>query len=252
MADPIVPWMGGKRRMADKILPMIPKHTCYVEPFAGAAAILFAKEPSKCEVLNDLNGELVNLYRVVQHHLEELVRQFKWALTSRQIYNWLSDTPPETLTDIQRAARFFYIQTHTFGSKPATRAFGTKTSGRAQLNLLRLEEKLSAAHLRLHGVFVESMDWKDLVKRYDREHTVFFMDPPYLDVVGYGIVWRKQDFEEMSEIVRSIKGRAIITVSNVPEMKKVFKGLRIKQVTTPYTIRHAGRTIGRELIIRNW
>lgn len=101
---PIVPWIGGKRRLAKHILPLFPAHTCYVEPFCGAAALYFLKTPSKTEVINDINGELVNLYRVVKHHLEEFIRQFKWALVSRQIYKWLQDTPEETLTDIQRAA----------------------------------------------------------------------------------------------------------------------------------------------------
>ena len=89
MATPIVPWVGGKRRLAKRILPIFPAHECYVEPFAGGAALFFLKEPSDVEVLNDINGELINLYRVVKHHLEEFVRQFKWALISRQLYGWL-------------------------------------------------------------------------------------------------------------------------------------------------------------------
>ncbi|RAP64139.1 D12 class N6 adenine-specific DNA methyltransferase family protein, partial [Candidatus Erwinia dacicola] len=89
---------------------MFPEHTCYVEPFCGGAALFFMKSPCKAEVLNDINGDIVNLYRVIQHHLEEFIKQFKWALTSRQIFQWLKDTPAETLTDIQRAARFYYLQ----------------------------------------------------------------------------------------------------------------------------------------------
>ncbi|BAN95454.1 putative methyltransferase [Plautia stali symbiont] len=104
---PILPWAGGKRRLAKQILPRFPAHTCYVEPFCGAAALFFMKSPSKVEVINDINGELVNLYRVLKHHLEEFMRQFKWALVSRAMYHWLKITPTETLTDIQRAARFY-------------------------------------------------------------------------------------------------------------------------------------------------
>lgn len=95
----IIPWIGGKSRLARHILPLFPSHTCYCEPFTGGAALFFLKEPSKVEVLNDINLDLVNLYRVVQHHLEEFLRQFKWALTSRKIYEWMQDTPPEILTD---------------------------------------------------------------------------------------------------------------------------------------------------------
>jgi DNA adenine methylase len=81
---PIIPWMGGKRRLAKYILPMFHEHECYAEPFCGGATIFFMKEESKVEVINDLNMELVTLYRVVKNHFEELYRQFKWALASRQ------------------------------------------------------------------------------------------------------------------------------------------------------------------------
>lgn len=90
---PIVPWIGGKRRLAKHILPLFPAHECYVEPFCGAAALYFLKVPGKIEVINDINGELVNLYRVVKHHLEEFVRQFKWALVSRADSQMAADHP---------------------------------------------------------------------------------------------------------------------------------------------------------------
>ena len=117
MSTPIVPWMGGKRRLADRLIPLFPPHECYVEVFAGGAALYFMRpQAAPVEVLNDINGDLVTLYRVAQNHLEEFVRQFKWALSSRQVFEWQKMTRPETLTDIQRAARFFYQQHHAFRS----------------------------------------------------------------------------------------------------------------------------------------
>lgn len=86
MSNPVISWVGDKRRLAKHILPLFPAHTCYVEPFCGGAALYFLKETSKVEVINDVNGELINLYRVIKNHLEEFVRQFKWALTSRQVF----------------------------------------------------------------------------------------------------------------------------------------------------------------------
>ena len=110
--------MGGKRCLADRLIPLFPPHECYVEVFAGGGALYFLRpQPAPVEVLNDINGDLVTLYRVVQNHLEEFVRQFKWALSSRQIFECQKMTRPETLTDIQRAARFFYLQHHAFGGK---------------------------------------------------------------------------------------------------------------------------------------
>lgn len=135
----------------------MPEHQCYVELFAGGAALFFMREQaSKVEVINDLNGELVNLYRVVQHHLEEFVRQFKWALVSRQMFEWLKNTNIDLMTDIQRAARFYYLQHTAFGAKSSGQNFGTATTARP-VNLLRIEEQLSEAHLRLSGVTVEHL-----------------------------------------------------------------------------------------------
>lgn len=104
-ASPLVPWIGGKRRLAKHLLPMFPEHSCYVEPFCGAAALFFMKDQVESEVLNDINGDLVSLYRVVKNHLEEFIRQFKYSLSSRQMYDWLNSSQVEPLTDIQRAAR---------------------------------------------------------------------------------------------------------------------------------------------------
>jgi DNA adenine methylase len=176
---PIIPWIGGKRRLAKHILPRFPEHTCYVEPFAGAAALFFLKPPVKAEVLNDINGDLVNLYRVVKNHLDEFVRQFRWSLTSRQMYEWAKMTTPETLTDIQRAATFYYLQKLAFGGKVESRTFGTATTSGPRLNLLRIEEELSAAHLRLSQTTIEHLPWQACIDRYDRPHTLFYCDPPY-------------------------------------------------------------------------
>ena len=163
-SNPVVPWIGGKRRLVKHIIPLFPEHSCYVEPFCGAAALFFLKKPVKSEILNDVNGELINLYRVVKNHFEEFIRQFKWVLTSREIFKLQQITPTETLTDIQRAARFFYLQKLAFGGKVDSQTFGTDTTRPARFNLLRLEEDLSAAHLRLSTATIEHLDWVDCIK----------------------------------------------------------------------------------------
>lgn len=250
---PIVPWIGGKRRLAKHILPLFPAHTCYVEPFSGAAALYFLKTPSKTEIINDINGELVNLYRVVKHHLEEFVRQFKWALVSRQIYKWLQDTPEETLTDIQRAARFYYLQKQAFGGKVAEHTFGTSTTSAPRFNLLRIEEELSMAHLRLSRTLIEHLDWQQCIMRYDRPHTLFYCDPPYWGTEGYGVEFGLENYDHMAELARSIKGDMIISVNDIPEMRQAFDGLNIQTVDISYNLKVTGKATPRkELVICNF
>jgi DNA adenine methylase len=177
----------------------------------------------------------VNLYRVVKHHLEEFVRQFKWALVSRQIFKWLQDTPEETLTDIQRAARF-YLQKQAFGGKVADHTFGTSTTSAPRFNLLRIEEELSMAHLRLSRTLIEHLDWHQCIERYDRPHTLFYCDPPYWGTEGYGVDFPIGNYVHMAELARSIKGKMIISVNDIPEMRQAFNGLNIQTVDINYSL----------------
>lgn len=253
-ARPLVPWIGGKRRLVKDILPWFDPHTCYVEPFAGAAALLFAKAPSKVEVLNDINADLVNLYRVVRHHLEEFVRQFRWALTSRKLFEWAQATPPETLTDVQRAARFFYLQKLCFGAKVEGQTFGVATTSSQAINLLRIEEQLSAAHLRLSQVVIEQMDWQACIQRYDRAHTLFYCDPPYYQTEGYGVDFGLVQYDMLADLLRSMKGKAIVSVNDIPEMRLAFKGLTQRRLSIRYSVGASAesRREKGELLIRNW
>jgi len=251
--QPIIPWIGGKRRLAKHILPLFPDHVCYVEPFAGGAAMFFLKVQSEVEVLNDCNNELITLYRVLQHHLEEFYRQFKWSLISRQMFEWLKITAPETLTDIQRAARFYYLQKMAFGGKVDNQTFGTATTDPPRLNLLRMEEDLSQAHLRLSRCYIEHLDWLKCIDKYDRPQTLFFCDPPYWQTVGYGVGFGFEQYELLADKMRSIKGKMILTINDHPDMQKLFGEFRIETVNIKYTIGVNGRGNNRkELIVMNW
>lgn len=251
--SPIIPWMGGKRRLADRLLPLFPQHECYVEVFCGGGALYFLRGiPAKTEVINDLNGDLVNLYRVVQHHMEEFVRQFKWAISSRQVFEWEQNKDPAGLTDIQRAARFYYLQHHAFGGKVAGQNFGTATTGRA-INLCRIEESLSAAHLRLAGTYIENLPWQECAKRYDRAHTFFYMDPPYWQTEGYGVPFDFAQYEEMARFMASCKGRVMVSINDHPDIRRAFSDFHIMELDIKYSVANvdAQATSG-ELVILNW
>ncbi|WP_410499721.1 DNA adenine methylase [Chitinibacter sp. S2-10] len=253
-ASPIVPWLGGKRRLADLIIPLFPKHDCYVELFCGGAALYFLRHiPAKTEVLNDVNGELINLYRVVQHHMEEFVRQFKWAISSRQVFKWHQMTQPETLTDIQRAARFYYLQQHAFGGKVQGQSFGTATTG-SPINLCRIEENLSAAHLRLAGTYVENLSWLDCLKKYDRPHTFFYADPPYWQTEGYGVPFEWVQYELLAEAMRTCKGKMMISINDHPDIRACFAEFHMKELGIKYSVSntHGAPETSKELIIMNW
>lgn len=254
LANPIIPWLGGKRRLADIIIPRFPAHKCYVEVFAGGAALYFLRPPADVEVINDVNGELVNLYRVVQRHLEEFARQFKWALSSRQVFKWAQETRPETLTDIERAARFYYLQHQAFGGKVEGQSWGTATTTPAPtVNLLRFEESLSAAHMRLHGAYIERLDWQECMRRYDRPHTLFYLDPPYWETEGYGVPFEWPQYEAMADWLRKVQGKAIVSINDHPDIRECFKGFDMDEVPINYTVGGGGKAVARmELVIYSW
>ncbi len=252
MPNPIVPWIGGKRRLADLLIPRFPPHTCYVEVFAGGAALFFLRPPADVEVINDVNGDLVKLYQVVKHHLEEFVRQFKWAISSREVFKWLQDTPPETLTDVQRAARFYYLQHQCFGGKVEGQTWGTATTA-PPVNLLRIEEQLSAAHLRLHGTYIERLHWLTCLQRYDRPHTFMYLDPPYWQTEGYGVEFPFSEYERMAQALRTMQGKAIVSINDHPDIRRVFEGLHMESLDISYTVGGGANAAARkELIVWSW
>jgi DNA adenine methylase len=245
--------MGGKARLAHTVLRRMPEHKTYVEAFAGGAAVLFMREaPAPVEVLNDIDSELVSFFRVVKHHMVEFCNQFRWALVSRQLFQWLDETPPDTLTDIQRAARFYYLQKLCFGARPDSRSFGVDPGSRPRLNLVRLEEDISAAHERLARVVIEHLGYAECIQRYDREQTFFFLDPLYWKLAGYGHPFGLDDYERLAELMRGMRGKAMLTINDHPDIRRVFKGLKRDRVAIKYTVGKVAPKTSAELVYRNW
>lgn len=250
---PLIPWMGGKRRLAKHILPLFPEHQCYVELFAGGAALFFLREhTAKTEVLNDINGELVNLYRVVQHHFDEFLRQFDFTLTSRATFRQLQQTPPATQTDIQRAARFFYLQHTAFGGKTKDQHFGTATTGKA-FNAANVRAKLAAAQQRLGGVYVENEPWQGCLKRYDRPHTFFYADPPYWQTAGYDRAFDWPQYQQLADMMATAKGKVMLSINDHPDIRKLFGNFRTERLELAYSVgRDKTQKTSGELVICNW
>jgi DNA adenine methylase len=246
-------YIGGKNRFVSTILPLIPEHTTYVEPFSGGAQIFFHKERSKVEVLNDLDGELVNFYRVCQSHYEELIRYMRFVLGSRDWYQRLQKTPPETLTDIQRAARYFYLQKNTFGGRVANQRFAIHVIQPPTFSGERLKEVIEQTHKRLNRVQIENMPYERMLLKYDRPTTFFYIDPPYYNVRGlYRYDFEHEQFVAMAEQLKSIRGKFLLSVNDHPELRRIFSAFSVSDISVSYSIqKHAGRRYG-ELLIRNY
>ncbi|MEP7217563.1 MAG: DNA adenine methylase [Bacteroidota bacterium] len=248
-------YLGGKSRLVNTIVPKIPPHSCYCEPFAGASWLMFAKDESasKSEVLNDINSDVINLYRVVKHHLDEFVRYLRWILLAREEYDRWKITPAETLTDVQRAVRFYYLMRLGYGGRVNSHHVGVSPTRRPGFNLLRTEEELSAVHLRLARVWIEHMAYADVIQRYDRPDTFFYLDPPYCgfeDDYGKGL-FARADFERLRAILSGLEGKFLLSINDVPYIRETFAEFTIEPVKTEWAMRKKDKAVG-ELLISNY
>lgn len=251
----IIPYFGGKSRLAKTIIEKMPEHGCYVEVFAGGASVFFKKEPSKTEVLNDLDNDLITLYRSVKHHPEELYRQFKFSLVSRSEFQRNKEVNPETLTDIQRAARYLYLQKTCFGGMITGQTYGTSTVGKPRLNLLTLQNTLEQAWERLMQVQIECRDFRQLIPQYDRPHSFFFLDPPYWKIPGYKNDFEEADFIDLAEALKDIKGKFLLTINDTPEIREIFKGFYVEEVELKYSVSRSEKSRSKkriELLFSNY
>ena len=217
--------------------------------------MLFRKPESKSEIINDINRELVTLYRVLQNHKDAFVAHFNESLVSRDEFDRLGRIDPSTLTDIQRAARFYYLVKMSFGAKLTHQSFGVARTTKPRLNLLDLDADLEAARQRLARVFIENRPYADLIKLHDTERTFFYLDPPYWnceDVYGKGI-FTKDDFTRLRDLLAKTKGKWMVSINDVPQIRALFKAFNIKEVDTSYSLcDKIGKKPVTELLISNY
>ena len=254
-AAPVAGWLGGKRALHAKIIEKIETiaHKAYVEPFVGMGGVFLRRtwKPS-IEVANDLNGEITNLFRILQRHFPQFLEVLRFQIASRREFERLRQCRPETLTDLERAARFLYLQRLAFGGQ-VNGVFGVSSTTPSKFNLTRIEPLLDAAHGRLAGVVLENLPWQDVLARYDGPQTLFYLDPPYWggeSDYGKGLFDRSQ-FTELAEVLRGLQGSFILSINDVPQIRDIFAGFQCEEVRLKYSISKAQSTDACELLISN-
>ncbi len=253
--SPVAPWLGGKRNLAKRICALIDAMPCttYVEPFVGMGGIFLRRTTRpKCEVINDKGRDIANLFRILQRHYPQFLEVLRFQLTTRAEFNRLVDTNPDTLTDLERAARFLFLQRTAFGGKVSGRNFGVARNRPARFNLTTLEPMLEDLHARLSGVTIECLDWANLIPRYDGADTLFYLDPPYWGCeTDYGkAMFSRDDFARLAEVLAGIKGRFILSLNDAPEVRATFAAFNIASVATTYSV-GGGSEARAEVLISN-
>lgn len=251
---PVAGYIGGKRRLAERLITQIAAvpHQTYAEVFVGMGGVFFRRRlRPRAEVINDRSGDVANLFRILQRHYPQFMDTLRFQITSRREFERLKASDPTTLTDLERAGRFLYLQRLAFGGKVAGRNFGVDPGASAGFNLSKIAPLLEEVHERLAGVVIEQLDWSDFIDRYDRPGTLFYLDPPYFGSEGdYGKeLFSRDQFAAIAERLRNLKGRFILSINDTPEVRETFTGFAMEGAELLYSVSRGKGTPAEELII---
>ncbi|OKP66787.1 DNA methyltransferase [Ensifer adhaerens] len=241
------PYLGGKRILSKTIIKLINgmPHDGYAEPFVGMGGVFLRRNlQPKTEVINDISGEVANLFRILQRHYPQFMDHLRFQVTSRREFERLRKCDPSTLTDLERASRFLYLQKLAFGGKVSGQHFGVQRTGPARFNLLKLAPQLEEIHERMAGVVIENLPWRTFIGRYDRPGMLFYLDPPYWgNETDYGRnVFGRADFAEMAGVLAGLKGRFILSLNAVQGVFETFQQFSIEEVDCTYSVAGNGVT----------
>ncbi len=252
---PVSAYIGGKRNLARRLVSLIETvpHRTYAEPFVGMGGVFLRRQQRPpAEVINDWSQDVATLYRVLQRHYVAFRDMLRFQLTTRAEFERLIRVDPSTLTDLERAARFLYLQRLAFGGKVAARHFGVSHHRPANFDVTKLGPMLEDLHDRLAGVVIERLPFDAFIRRYDTPETLFYLDPPYWGCeTDYGAdLFSRDQFEVLAATLATIKGRFILSLNDRSEVRETFAAFDIEAVQTSYSLQGGGQAVG-EVIIRS-
>ncbi|MFC3053302.1 DNA adenine methylase [Kordiimonas pumila] len=253
---PAAPYIGGKRLLAAKIIKRIDavSHVTYAVPFVGMGGVFLRRDKApRAEVINDYSGDVATFFRILQRHYPHFMEMLKFQLTSRKEFERLRKANPDTLTDLERAARFLYLQKMAFGGLRTGQAFGAHVTGPVRFNILKLGPLLEDIHERLAGVAIECLHYEQFIKRYDRTTTLFYLDPPYYGIEDYygRNLFHRDDFQKLAGQLAKIKGSFIMSINDTPEVRHIFRAFTIEEASVVYTAAAGANKRTHELLISN-
>lgn len=251
-----LPWVGSKRQLRDQIIPLIPDHKCYVEAFAGGAWVYLGKQPSEVEVLNDINGYLTTLYRIVRDEPDAFFDALWYLLPSRMLYKSSRDIlaldGKNELTEVERAATFYYHIKNAFRGRFGS---GFALSRTRPPRHMIAYELLVALRDRLQGTYIENLSYDRLIRNYDSPDTFFYLDPPYLMEKGdkcYQFEFSTEDHARLRSILGELKGKFLLSYGDCQPIRELYHGYRI-DVTKEVTYTLSGKAKKKtELLISNY
>lgn len=252
MMNSFISWIGGKKLLRNKILEAFPNQGTfnrYIEVFGGAGWVLFSSDRhAKMEVYNDVNGNLVNLFRCTKYHPEELQKELEFSLMSReQFFNAKGQMEMQGMTDIQRAARFYILIKESFGTD--LRSFGVRPK-----NMENAIDYILKVSKRLNSVVIENHDFERILKTYDKKDALFYLDPPYYETEKYySHKFMTEDHIRLKEALDRIKGKFLLSYNDCEYIRKLYSGYNLVEVERMHNLVQKERKPRyKELLIKNY
>ncbi len=254
---PAAPYIGGKRRLSRRICRAIDRipHDSYAEVFMGMGGVFLRRtRVAPAEIVNDWSEDVANFFRILQRHYIAFLDMLRFQLSTRAGFERLLKVDPSTQTDLERAARFLYLQRLAYGGKVAQRHFGVDPSSSSGFDVSKIVPMLEAIHERLTRVTIERLRWQDFISRYDRAGALFYLDPPYYGCendYGAGLFDRAQ-FAEMAGMLSKIDGSFLLSLNDRPEVREIFAAFAMYEVELKYSVGGGDKSVDAfELIISN-
>lgn len=238
----MIPYFGGKSYLADWVISHFPNEyqtMSYCEVFGGGGWVLYKKEPSRIETYNDLNKNIVNLFRVIRDRFPEFNHRANWSLHSRELFHEartkLQDD--KTIGDVERAIQYAILQTQSFSGDGHSWTYRVSPSHVFSGKWLPLLKRLELINIRLKRVQIECLDFETVIKKYDSKDTLFYLDPPYFGKEKYyqkaHVNFTHEDHTRLANTLHNIKGKFILSYYDHPQIKKLYPENRVVRKCIP-------------------
>lgn len=221
-------YIGGKARLAPWIISHFPLHRSYVEVFGGAAWVLLQKPRSTIEVYNDINDELINMWRVLQTDAPKMAEELSRIPYSRTLYySWISDWKKGIRpgTEFNRAIRFAWIQACSFGGS-FMKGFAVSRDQDHAGGYQRWVSSLNEIQDRMRGVLIENLSFEVLIPKYDTSDALFYCDPPYDGTENYYNGFNTESHAKLAELLSGIKGKFVLSYFQTPIIESLYPPTR--------------------------
>ena len=243
----IIAKVGGKYYMKEWICSYIPPHHTYIEVFGGAAHVLLHKKKSPVEVYNDIDSDLVNLFKVARDQPDLLIERLEELPFSIEEFN-KQKTKLKSSDCIDRAIAYFYLANTTINSR-----MSCFVASRDQKRLFTIRiKRIRGFAKRMKNVIIENADFYDVIKKYDSENTFMYLDPPYHGLNYYNHKFSYTDHVRLANALKKIKGSFLLSYYTHKTICKLYKNFKIyTKKFIKHSIVRSKKTYGSELLITN-